>query len=137
MNTKEKIVRLLCESQGKYLSGEEIAANLGISRSAVWKAITALKADGYEINAVQNKGYCIDSTKDILSSAGIIKNLSIDLAKTVEVSTFREVDSTNLRARDLAKQGAHEDTSYVQYLKPPDVDVEAEHSSLPLIPVFI
>ena len=43
--------------EGNYLSGAKLAEMLGVSRTAVWKNIQRLKEDGYNIEAVTNKGY--------------------------------------------------------------------------------
>lgn len=53
---KAEILRLLRETDG-YVSGQELCNQFGVSRTAVWKAINQLKEAGYEIEAVQNKGY--------------------------------------------------------------------------------
>ena len=53
---KEKILQLLEEADG-FVSGQQLCEALGVSRTAVWKAISALRADGYEIEAVTNRGY--------------------------------------------------------------------------------
>lgn len=42
MNTKEEILTRLRQTEG-YLSGEQLSETLGVSRAAVWKAITALR----------------------------------------------------------------------------------------------
>ena len=44
-------------SGGDYVSGEKISQELGISRAAVWKAIEALRQEGYEITSAPNRGY--------------------------------------------------------------------------------
>lgn len=37
-------------------SGQELCERLGVSRTAVWKVIRQLEAEGYEIEAVRNRG---------------------------------------------------------------------------------
>ena len=49
--SKEKIFALLSAQAGDFVSGEDISAQLGISRAAVWKAVGALRRDGYTIEA--------------------------------------------------------------------------------------
>ena len=75
MGTKEKLLSLLEGSKGTYLSGEEIAQRLSVSRTAVWKAVNALRSAGYEISGAQNRGYCLDAHTDILSAQGIRHHL--------------------------------------------------------------
>ncbi len=40
-------------------SGQELAEELGVSRTAVWKAIEALRAEGLSIAAVAGRGYAL------------------------------------------------------------------------------
>ena len=53
---KTEILKLLREQDG-YLSGQQICETLGVSRTAVWKVMNQLKEEGYQIEAVPNKGY--------------------------------------------------------------------------------
>ena len=61
---KAEILRLLRETDG-YVSGQELCNQFGVSRTAVWKAINQLKEAGYEIEAVQNKGYHLVSCRTV------------------------------------------------------------------------
>ena len=54
MTTKEKVLELFESSRDVYLSGEDIAHKLSISRASVWKAVKALQNEGYAIDAVTN-----------------------------------------------------------------------------------
>ena len=56
MKLKEQVLLILMSSKGKFVSGEEISKQLYVSRNAVWKAINSLRADGFIIDAAQNKG---------------------------------------------------------------------------------
>lgn len=75
VKTKEHLLALFEKNKGTYFSGEEIAAALSVSRAAVWKAVQSLRSEGYEIDAVPNKGYSLSSQTDILSAQGIRKYL--------------------------------------------------------------
>lgn len=55
MLIKGKVLKILEENKGKNISGEEIAKKLIISRTSIWKAINALRSEGYTINAVTIK----------------------------------------------------------------------------------
>ena len=67
MTTKEILLDFLERNQGKYISGQEIAEQLQLSRTSVWKAVKALQQQGYPIQAVSNKGYCLLEESDIFS----------------------------------------------------------------------
>lgn len=102
--TKEQLLTLFENNKGKFFSGEEIAEKLDISRTAVWKAVQSLRNEGYNIEAVRNRGYCLSPDTDILSNQGIKKYLKpqCDFMKLEVVQT---VDSTNNLARERAVGG--------------------------------
>ena len=106
MTTKEKLLTLLEARQGSFVSGEEIAGTLKLSRAAVCKAVKALRQEGYSIDAVTNRGYSLSAEGDILSAQGVKKYLNRDLRITVSP----EVDSTNAALRRQAEQDAPEGT---------------------------
>ena len=74
MTTKYQILQLLEQSTGRLLSGGEIAERLSISRTAVWKQISALQQEGYQITAEPSKGYLL-SDSDVISEYEIRKRL--------------------------------------------------------------
>ena len=110
MSVKEELVKLFEQSRGVYLSGAELAQKLGCTRGAVWKAVKSLQNEGYCISAVTNRGYCLESG-DVLSEAGIRKYLGKNSGITLTV--YKETDSTNIRLRELASQGAPEGTAVI------------------------
>ena len=67
---KAEIIRLLKECDG-YLSGQQICDRFQVSRTAVWKVIEQLKKEGYQIEAVRNKGYHLEDSPDVISRAEI------------------------------------------------------------------
>ncbi len=58
-----------------YVSGQDLADQLGVSRAAVWKAIETLRSQGYTIEAKPKKGYRLLGDFDRLSQGGIRKHL--------------------------------------------------------------
>lgn len=109
MGTKEKLLALLEVRKGEYLSGEQIAETLAVSRTAVWKAVNALRAAGYSIDAMQNRGYCLDAHTDVLSALGIRRLLNDADAFPIPELLPRAV-STNALLRQRAAAGAPEGT---------------------------
>ena len=100
---KEQVLALLWEARDEYISGAELAGQLGVSRTAVWKAIGQLKAQGYLIESVTNRGYRLSSRSDVLSAAGVEKYLKNQSLKIRVVDT---VDSTNAAMKRMAAEGA-------------------------------
>lgn len=105
--TKEQLLALLEESEGEFLSGEIVAERLSVSRTAIWKAVEALREEGYEITAVRNKGYRLPPGTDVLSEQGIRKHLA-SICDNIELDIIPVVDSTNERVRVRATAGAPE-----------------------------
>ena len=56
-STKEEILSLLEQAGQQGVSGQQLAQQLGVSRTAVWKAIARLKEEGCQIEAAPNRGY--------------------------------------------------------------------------------
>jgi BirA family biotin operon repressor/biotin-[acetyl-CoA-carboxylase] ligase len=86
---------------GSWVSGEEIASELGVSRAAVWKQVQALRTKGYKIESSTNKGYRLGANQDVLDPVMILKCLETDFVGK-DLRYFREVRSTNETARQIA-----------------------------------
>ena len=108
---KNEILKCLKETDG-YVSGQELCERLGVSRTAVWKVIRQLEAEGYGIEAVRNRGYRLHDSADILNEAEIRAVLTSHwLGQNVKF--LEEIDSTNNEVRRMAEQGAPEGTLVV------------------------
>lgn len=107
MNTKSDILTILESNRSRDVSGQELANTLGISRTAVWKAIKALEDDGHKITAAPKRGYRL--TNEILSAEGI----SAHLSEALPVHYFPVIDSTNSEAKRMAMSGAAHGTVLV------------------------
>lgn len=105
---KTQILRIL-RNASDYVSGQELCERLGVSRTAVWKVINKLKDEGYEIEAVKNKGYRIVSYPDIVTESEIESRLTTKWAGR-RVLYFEETDSTNNQAKLAAENGAEHGT---------------------------
>ncbi len=103
MNMKEKVLSELILSEGKYCSGGQLAEDFKVSRTAVWKAIEQLKAQGCQIDAVTNKGYLLKEIPDIYNQAYVESLLK---GTGFQVQHYAEIDSTNSQAKMLAGQHA-------------------------------
>ncbi len=105
---KTEILSKLKNSDG-YVSGQELCESLQVSRTAVWKVINQLREEGYIIEALNNKGYRIVATPDILSKSEIESSISPDY----DIIYLDEVDSTNNYAKLVAERGAKNQTLVV------------------------
>ena len=103
-NKRAETLRLLRES-GENVSGQDLCEHFGISRTAVWKIMNQLKEEGYEIEAVQNKGYRLLNEPDLMTKDELESRTHTKyVGQTVYYS--HEVDSTNTWAKRLAEEGA-------------------------------
>jgi len=107
VTTKEKLLALLEDSKGTFFSGEEIARTLQVSRAAVWKAVNALREDGYTIDAATNKGYRLSPDSDILSPQSIRRFLKPEY-RDLDLTVLPTAPSTNAFVREKANQGRPE-----------------------------
>ncbi len=101
MTNKASLLALLRESKS-FISGQEISDALGVSRTAIWKHIKALRDDGYEIEAAPGSGYRLVETPDVLSKAEILSRLHTDRIAR-ELYYYDSTDSTNTRIRQMSE----------------------------------
>ncbi len=108
---KAEILKVLKENKG-YLSGQQLCESLGVSRTAVWKAMGQLKEEGYQIEAVRNRGYRLVETADVMTTAEL-RTMLCTKWMGAGLEYFDETDSTNIQARRLAENGAPHGTLVV------------------------
>lgn len=92
--SKQTILTLLRQHPDTYLSGEVISRQLGISRAAVSKAVSGLRQEGYQIDAVTNRGYRLLSGPDHLTRGEIEPWLRTEHIGRV-LECYDSIDSTN------------------------------------------
>ncbi|NLC77578.1 MAG: biotin--[acetyl-CoA-carboxylase] ligase [Clostridia bacterium] len=103
---KCKVLELL-RSHREPVSGEEISAQLGVSRTAVWKHIKTLREEGYEIVSQPGKGYLLKGIPDLLLRGELAHFLAGSMfARSIQCHLT--VGSTNDLAKAAADQGAPE-----------------------------
>ena len=108
--SREQILALLRSEAGGFLSGEQLSGQLGLSRTAVWKAVKALRQEGYEIEARTGMGYRLCSAPDVLTEAEIRSFLGTTNTVGSRLLCFDTIDSTNTYARQIALEGAEDGT---------------------------
>jgi len=108
-NVKYEILKRLQCAEGAPLSGQQIATELAISRTAIWKHMQQLKEEGYDIETVHKKGYILKQAPDVLDPAKI--QAALQTTHFGHVVHYEEVlDSTQPVAHKLAQEGAPEGT---------------------------
>ncbi|MCC8163288.1 MAG: biotin--[acetyl-CoA-carboxylase] ligase [Lachnospiraceae bacterium] len=105
---KSELLKVLRQADD-YVSGQQLCSRFGVSRTAVWKAIRQLQEAGYEIDAVNNRGYRFLSAPDLLTPEEIRSRLHTGFMGQ-NCICLESVDSTNNYVKKLAEDGAEEGT---------------------------
>ena len=100
--TREELLSFFWQNADSYISGEELAGRLQVSRAAVWKAVGQLRAEGYAIESVPGRGYRLLSASDVLSEEGIRRHLQ---HQELNLQVVRTITSTNTVLKPLAAEG--------------------------------
>ncbi len=95
MSLKSNLLAELETHRDTALSGQTLAERFGVTRNAVWKAVNALKSEGYAVESTPNRGYRLAPDTDRLSAEGIRATLQAD----IPVYCFESLDSTNNEAK--------------------------------------
>lgn len=106
-STKEEILSLLEQAGQQGVSGQQLAQQLGVSRTAVWKAIARLKEEGCQIEAAPNRGYRLCAKQPTYCAANVQRLRRIE----VPVKEYDAIDSTNTAAKEMAQSGAPHGTA--------------------------
>ncbi len=98
MALRDDLLAELEKRRGEDVSGQALAERFGVSRSAVWKAVNALRAAGFEISSTPNRGYRLRPEDDRLSAAGVRAALG-EACGGLRVRVYETLDSTNQEAK--------------------------------------
>jgi BirA family transcriptional regulator, biotin operon repressor / biotin---[acetyl-CoA-carboxylase] ligase len=106
---RKKLLDALSNQEDRYLSGQAIADVIGCSRTAVWKHMEELRKEGFELEAIRNKGYRIVKTPEKVTADEIRLGLKTKfLGQTIHYEDC--VDSTQKIAHRLAYDDVPEGT---------------------------
>lgn len=98
MSAKELLEIL---SHGQFVSGVELARQLGVSRTTIWNQLNELKERGVEFEKVPGKGYRMLGGLSALREEGLKSGLAASLAgSAIEFSLVQATDSTNTNLVD-------------------------------------
>ena len=109
MSTKNTVLAVLEEHAGSAVSGEVLAQHCGVSRTAIWKAVHALRQAGCSITGSTNGGYILHNATDIINTERIFAYISKHYPQfsDITIECYPELDSTVTYAqRALANCGA-------------------------------
>lgn len=108
MSTKQKVLDILEKSRGSSFSGQEIAEQLQVSRTAIWKAMKTLKEEGHQIESTPQTGYKLLEQSDVLNADSIQRLMDGSLSN-LDLYTFSTIDSTNNEAKKKLNENLKKD----------------------------
>jgi BirA family biotin operon repressor/biotin-[acetyl-CoA-carboxylase] ligase len=89
---REQLIKKLVK--GEFLSGQAIGEELGVSRAAISKHISALQEMGFDIFSVTGKGYRLAEPIELLNESLIVEELA-EKNTSAKVEVHNLIDSTN------------------------------------------
>ncbi|MGF6592731.1 bifunctional biotin--[acetyl-CoA-carboxylase] ligase/biotin operon repressor BirA [Pseudomonas sp. 2835] len=96
-----KLLKLL--KDGRFHSGQDLGAALGVSRAAVWKQLQLLEAElNLPIHKVRGRGYQLATPLSLLEESAIAE---LSLGEQWPVLIFESIDSTNAQALRSISEG--------------------------------
>jgi BirA family transcriptional regulator, biotin operon repressor / biotin---[acetyl-CoA-carboxylase] ligase len=111
MPISESIIDIMMKSSLP-VSGERMANDLSVSRTAVWKAVRNLKKKGFDIESKPGSGYMLHGVPDRMIPDLVLHELGTRIVGR-RVIHFPVTDSTNTRAKVLAAQGEAEGIVFI------------------------
>ena len=100
--------RIVENGQERWISGETLSREFGISRAAVSKHVMSLRDEGHIIESVPRRGYRLISRADPWAGDDAREGLRTAVLGQTEWIWLKETDSTNQVAALEALQGANE-----------------------------
>ena len=110
--TKDLLLKRFLQANGEPISGQALAEELNISRTAVWKHMQKLQSQGYEIETVKKKGYRLVTNLDQLDAAHVNVHLQTKRFGR-QFLHFDEVTTTQAIAHEQIRTGAPDGTVIV------------------------
>lgn len=106
---KDELLARLLKANGEPISGQQLADDFGVSRTAVWKHLQALQEEGYTLETVKKKGYVITGMPDRIDGARIQTFLQTEcLGRTIH--HFEQVESTQVLAHEYVRNNVEDGT---------------------------
>ncbi|MBT2582064.1 biotin--[acetyl-CoA-carboxylase] ligase [Planococcus sp. ISL-109] len=111
-----KLAKRLLEAGEEPVSGQQLAEEFGISRTAIWKHMKELEEMGYEIDSVRKKGYRVKKSPDNLEAFSVQTGLN---TKKIggHITHLEQCASTQIVAHKLAQEGAVDGTVVIAELQ--------------------
>lgn len=83
-------------SDGEFHSGSELGERLGVSRTAIWKALDHLSALGLRYESHRGKGYRLLRPLDLISDDVVMREVSPSISPLLSLQCVESCGSTNV-----------------------------------------
>ncbi len=110
MKTREQLLEFLSAAEGTWVSGDDLARRVALTRSAVWKHVRRLREEGCAIESSPRKGYLLKEAPDRMTPQIIMNALRTKIFGKQEIVVFSRTESTNTSSKSMALRGAPEGT---------------------------
>lgn len=106
VETHLRVLRLLAD--GRYHSGATLAAELDVSRAAIWKSVhKAGELLGLEIQSRKGRGYRLAAPLELLDAGKILRALGREAqGRVARLEIFEDISSTNSHLMTVGHAGA-------------------------------
>ena len=98
------ILRTLLKTPREFVPGSVLARELGVSRVAIWGVMEKLREEGYQFDAIRNRGYRVSELPPLLSYPYLAARLPF-LEEKHSLFVKPSLDSTNSEAERLLASG--------------------------------
>ncbi len=106
---KDKILQRFLAAGNEPISGQQLADELNVSRTAIWKHMQTLQQEGYTFETIKKKGYQLIAKSEKIDDIQIAAHLTTERYGR-KIYHFDEVTSTQLIAHDLVREDAMDGT---------------------------
>lgn len=106
---KDEILARFLNANGEPISGQALADEFQVSRTAIWKHMQTLKEEGYEFETIKKRGYKLLSVPDKVDMGQLQQFLTTERYGR-QVHYYDTVESTQLVAHELVRSGAPDGT---------------------------
>ncbi|MEG0472618.1 MAG: biotin--[acetyl-CoA-carboxylase] ligase, partial [Solibacillus sp.] len=109
LTMKDEILQRFLQGNGEPISGQQLADDFKVSRTAIWKHMQTLQQEGYQFETIKKRGYQLLNVPDKVD-VGQLKQLLRTERYGQTIHYFDKVDSTQLVAHELVRAGAKDGT---------------------------
>ncbi len=112
MSFPKDVLQVLSDNQGRWITETELCESLKASAETVRDLVQVLQESGYQVESCPERGYRL-VYQDLLTPEAVTPGLTTRVFGRRDYFYYREIDSTNNRALELAAEGYPEGTVVV------------------------